>query len=421
MDLHHNIFYSYRGPANDNSDRDSQLENNLTKALVNTLQLGGRQVLEPFLAELKLPKVSQPKFLLQRRDLPSGGAWHKKHRVLLGLSKQTSQWSSHRREKKVYDSLPDAWIYGDDVAILIESKVNDGAFDPFQMSSHLTRLNRKNGGDPIVVLKTWEEIHGIFRRIAATLTNDHGCAAFLVMQFIQFLEYSGMTGFTGFRPDHFDYFITHDDDDTRGWVLDQIKSLAGQVLAGLRKVSPSFSNFYEDFDVGNFSREMDYCWVAFGPRGDAYRKLTHQTVELRANGVAVFVNTELKPATDRLKRVLRDTPFALRQALELVAEEPFELVVQERVQRRPRVMDYFPVMTLHSNVFVDQCTADVAWRTFVEMIDSLPLPYLQIRRLIPRKNLLDLTGGYEGVQQIVEMIEGNHQIVDLLNLNPNNY
>ena len=118
------------------------------------------------------------------------------------------------------------------------------------MSSHLTRLNRKNGGDPIVVLKTWEEFHGLFQRIAATLTNDHGCAALLVVQFIQFLEYSGMTGFTGFRPDHFDYFVTHDDDDTRGWVVDQVKSLASQGLAGIRKASPSFRNFYEDFDVG---------------------------------------------------------------------------------------------------------------------------------------------------------------------------
>jgi hypothetical protein len=39
MDLHHNLFYTYRGPTID-ADRDPQLENNLTKALINTLRLG---------------------------------------------------------------------------------------------------------------------------------------------------------------------------------------------------------------------------------------------------------------------------------------------------------------------------------------------------------------------------------------------
>ena len=41
MDLHHNLFYGYRGPDTEGDDRDRQLENNVTKALINTLDLGG--------------------------------------------------------------------------------------------------------------------------------------------------------------------------------------------------------------------------------------------------------------------------------------------------------------------------------------------------------------------------------------------
>jgi len=50
MDLHHNLFYGYRGPSTDDRDRERQLENNLTKALVNTLRLGGEAVWRGFLS-----------------------------------------------------------------------------------------------------------------------------------------------------------------------------------------------------------------------------------------------------------------------------------------------------------------------------------------------------------------------------------
>ena len=93
MDLHHNLFYSYRGPTKDLSDgdRDQQLENNLTKALVNTLHLGREAVWRPFLAELGVRDARSATFLLQRKDLNSGRAAHRRQRVLLGISKQSSE------------------------------------------------------------------------------------------------------------------------------------------------------------------------------------------------------------------------------------------------------------------------------------------------------------------------------------------
>src|SRR4051812_44149151 len=81
VDLHQNLFYSYRGPSLDEADRDRQLENNLTKALINTLSLGREAVWVPFLAELGLGDAQRVEFLLQRRDLPCGGAANKRHRV----------------------------------------------------------------------------------------------------------------------------------------------------------------------------------------------------------------------------------------------------------------------------------------------------------------------------------------------------
>jgi hypothetical protein len=88
VDLHHNLFYGYRGPIINSTDRDRQLENNLTKALINTLWLGGKDVWRPFLAELGVRNTACAQFLLQRRDLSSRGAANKRRRVLLGISKR---------------------------------------------------------------------------------------------------------------------------------------------------------------------------------------------------------------------------------------------------------------------------------------------------------------------------------------------
>ena len=106
--MHHNLFYSYRGPNADSTDRDRQIENNLTKALINTLSLGGDAVWRPFLADVGLPAATHVGFLLQRRDLPSGSACKKRDRVLLGISKLKSDWVPGPGSHPACASVPDA-------------------------------------------------------------------------------------------------------------------------------------------------------------------------------------------------------------------------------------------------------------------------------------------------------------------------
>src|SRR4051812_27040958 len=111
MDLHHNLFYGYRGPVLDEGDRERQLENNLTKALLNTLSLGGRPVWQPFLAWIGIDRPVEAFFLLQRRDLP-GRAALRSRRILLGLTPARSAWQHAEQDVSGPKSLPDAWIFG---------------------------------------------------------------------------------------------------------------------------------------------------------------------------------------------------------------------------------------------------------------------------------------------------------------------
>jgi hypothetical protein len=411
VDMHHNLLYSYRGPNIDDADRDRQLENNLTKALINTLSFGGESVSRPFLVELGLADARHPDFLLQRRDLPSGGAATKRQRMLLGISKEKAVWPSSEDMDIPYESVPDAWLYGDGFAVLVESKV-DGGFLPGQMQGHLGRLRSNEGVPPTIMLKTWGEIHAFFRALLPSLTD--AVPRLLVAQLTQFLEFSGMTGFTGFRPDHFDYFILHDNDDARRWVRDQVDDFAAQVVASLHGIAP----FYEEHDVGVLKFDDAYCWVAFGPRDKSYRSVTHQSLSLTAVGLEVFVNAELKSATDRIKEVLNRSAAQFRSALEYQHRlQPFELIVQKRTQRQASLFDYTPQLRLHSSMLVDNATSDIAWKAFEDTMKVLPLPYLRIERGVPRTTLLELSS-HEApgvVQHVVELLLRNDPVVRLLN------
>lgn len=411
MDLHHNLFYSYRGQNTDTADRDRQLENNVTKALINTLDLGGSGVCCPFLAWLGLMDTPNVKFLLQRCNLPSGTAAEKRIRVFLGISKKKINWAD-AGVNGTSESVPDAWIYGDKFVVLVESKINDAAFSPGQVQAHLARLKSIGHKSPRIVTKTWGQIHGFFERLLPSLT-DTPSAKLLVEQFIEFLEYTGMSEFTGFRLEHFRYFLLHDDDDARRWIRDQVGYFATRVQAGLC----DSALFYEAPDIGNLKLTDAYCWAAFGPRDRAYRKVTHQTISLASDGLRVFVNCELKAATDRFKRVLRQSATEFRAALQhLHAFEPFELVLEERVQHQASLYDYTPKMRLHSSM-LGEVEGDVAWSAFTQTVVRLPLPYLRIERLVPAQKLIELSrcDPPQIVQYIIEMLRRNHAVVSLLN------
>jgi hypothetical protein len=414
VDLHHNLFYSYRGPIIDAADSERQLENNLTKALINMLSLGGEAVWRPFLNDLGLADATGTKFLLQRRNLPAGSAAMKRDRILLGISKKKSAWEPDAGADagETYESVPDAWVYGEKFAVLVESKVNDDDFSQGQMQAHLARLRSIESGTPAITRKkTWGQIHRLFNDLLPKLTESS--AQLLVQQFIQFLEYSGMSEFTGFRLDHFNYFLLHDDEDARRWILGQLRCFAKAVRDRLRE----FEAFYEDFDVGNLKRSDSECWVAFGPKGDAYRKVTHQTLSLGPGGLRVYVNIELKPATDRLKSVLKKPNAPLLTALRQLHEfEPFELKLDERTQRQFRTFDYIPKMMLHSSLLI-AATDDAAWSVFARTVDRLPLPYLRIERLVSAQTLIELSkGGPDAVVQlVVEMFQKNDPVVKMLN------
>lgn len=148
-----------------------------------------------------------------------------------------------------------------------------------------------------------------------------------------------------------------------------------------------------------------------------YRKVTHQTISLSSYGLQVFVNAELKEATDRLKTVLTDSPGALLRALRNAHSfEPFELVLQKREQRQASVYDCTPQLRLHSSLLADEAAGNLAWMALVQTVLHLPLLNLSIERLISPKRLLNASAQGEKAELdlVVEMLAQNHPIVEPL-------
>jgi hypothetical protein len=104
-----------------------------------------------------------------------------------------------------------------------------------------------------------------------------------------------------------------------------------------------------------------------------------------------------------------------RGALQHLHEfDPFELVLEERIQRQASLYDYIPKMQLHSSMLVE-ATGDLAWKAFTQTVDRLPLPYLRIERLVPAATLIELSQSDRAIQHVEEILRQNHTVVSLLN------
>jgi len=95
------------------------------------------------------------------------------------------------------DSQPDAWLYGEDFVVLIESKVGKASLELDQMQRHFQKLLKDALQPPKYQVRTWAEVHKFFVNLLPKLRDEKD--KWLVEQFAQYLEWKGMTEFTGFE------------------------------------------------------------------------------------------------------------------------------------------------------------------------------------------------------------------------------
>ncbi|MGA2062813.1 MAG: hypothetical protein ABSG67_20260 [Thermoguttaceae bacterium] len=437
-DFHHNIFYYYSGPNYSKQKQyDQQLENNTTKALVNTLKYCDKFVANSFLAWLGIHTTSNMAVEFQKATIGRERIrLAREQRLLLAITQKPRPdgGNSYSRLKlsDTQESRPDAWLFGEDFVVLMESKIGDGALNSCQMKHHYNTLLAGTREKPRCLVRTWSNVHGFFNSILPRLNEKD---KWLVGQFTQYLEYQCMSDFTGFEEWMFDFFIQEEKDEKeKNLIRHSMEGFSEKVLeGGLKALDP---DFYEQAWLGNISRKGNSVWVAFVPlvKPKVFTRKVHQTISLSDRGLKVFVNFESQHTIKLLRKRMRNNDDKKR-LIDLLARSPspFLVRIDRKVQRQnqPRIFDGYPLAELVGGEYMSgkpglyglKNPESRAFASFENLLfeknkdGRFELAYIAISKQIDRKEVLRLSKGTGErlVKEVFGIMKKFHPIVQFIN------
>lgn len=234
-----------------------------------------------------------------------------------------------------------------------------------------------------------------------------------------------MSAFTGFDGWMFE-FLVRDDQDTeeKRLIRRTMERFGDRILHdrnGLKKLD---SVTYESAQVGNFSSGDDHFWIAFGP--EKFRERCHQTISLYDYGVDVFVNVELRPAVDLLRRRIEAQEWTFKSKIAALPGR-FTVRIEERRKRgeQPRAFDYYGIAELNGGDCKEgqgghyglKDPTSNGFNYLLGLLKQTPFPYLSVRRRIDRRRVLELSNGNAQalVDEVVRMMTKFHPLVEFIN------
>ncbi len=323
-----NIFYYYRGPSSKKGEFDKQIEDNTTKALINTLQNSKKMVLNRFLKEVNIDIKSWDKATFD-----------------LQVSGETSR--------------PDALIKIDNYEIYIESKM-DSPLEKDQIRRHLQLvskgylicitprekdkriiqdINKKN-----LRFITWNELYLCIQYLHGH-TKDK-TTEFVLGQFLEYLEAINMAPFSYWNKNDFEAFLNIEDDpkkELRSRVREKMKVYLHDLKEMLNQ-----ENLFEDLepDIGNVQKNSYHVWgVLCKPPTEKKVHKPHFNFIIDSDVFTIGIEIEgITPAKRMKKYILSDRKRFLRILRKL---DGFTLILRKKVPtERIRQYQYITVATI---------------------------------------------------------------------------
>lgn len=391
VDPHRNIFCFYRAPrthVEDNFIYDEQLENNVTKSLINTLEYTNpHTALDSFLALLRKMiggksaslSATSGKFHFSLQSIPFLFP-SVKNRILVTITNAPdgAQVSSEQP-----GSRPDAWIIGgNDFVIMIESKL-DTLPNEEQLAGHLKRSGWTDTEYSRVDLK-WPEIYSCLRSCLDRSLGE--VDKFIISQFLDYMEVIGVSNFQGFKNSDFDFFLTYDDNmDYKPVVKKKLKDFADLVHGCLPQ---TLQKAYPDTHPGRFTREE--FWIAFRKAPALKSPFGHCNLNLEIGAEGLFWQAVIRDgkATDNNKPIGRlygklQEPIFFDNFKTILSGfgSDFWIVVSSRTDlaRTGRPMPGADVWNEKAWLCLDSMTDD-GLKAVVSLLTQIPYPGVVVQR-----------------------------------------
>lgn len=247
-DKYLNLFYSYNQGSLKNEEKTKQLEDNLTRALIVTLQnlnsnlqkqiiglITDKHKVESkgfsydlqntdkynsknnatkyiiILERQKIDEITKEKLQEREKEIKpfiklleaedDKAIWTKKVKqaikdekdLIINSSKKIEQDKLNALYQFIHDNRPDAWILGEKEVLLIETKIGSNQVLPEQIYRHITGKNGLqiglNNPKLEIINIIWEDIQKIFRNLKPTGDKEQ----FLINQFLNYISMTGQT------------------------------------------------------------------------------------------------------------------------------------------------------------------------------------------------------------------------------------
>lgn len=316
MDPHRNIFFYYAGSSKASGGRNRQIEDNTTKALINLLEIAtvaddDSRLLRDFLKFIGASgaRPAGIRFALQKSTIGQAALKRAKKKVLLGIAPSAKAPASPPASSKKVSSRPDAWIWGRDFVVCVETKVV-GTFDTDQLKRHQKTL----GSGVRRVLLEWRDIYGFFVDQLAVASERHQNqeSVLLLEQFLAYLRIIAyrqeidMGEFDGFRPEHLEAFTFLDDEyseDTRR----QVKHHLSQYVDAVSKALPAGLRGFKYKNVGNLRSGARHVWATLSREKNPVHE-PHFSFSVGSDEVGIRLLLEGKRPTQRALRNIEARP-----------------------------------------------------------------------------------------------------------------
>jgi len=312
---HHNCFFYYRGPSAKSDELESerfhqQVEDNTTKALVNTLEHSEGSVAASFLQCFapQLSEILAPPLELHLQHAPAEVVHERA--LVLGISTlgEIDPATRNKPAGKGRGRVDAAIRSPGRAALLVENKTVD-YLDGEQLARHARDWRVE--GEPL--LTTWTAIYQW--ALSSRRGQEEGSrSAFLLDQFLEYLEIVGFAPWAGFRAEDFAFF-TNPTPERQVVVRNKMSALWKRVFDELPDHERDLLGVIH---AGRVGRTRNVAWAQTN-RGQSGCNLT---VELRGEELQLNAVGWTNPQARAMERWLRRRPRLPRGA---------ELVVWERI------------------------------------------------------------------------------------------